>query len=94
MRLLVDRSGLLNELVGRLGQALPSGATELKADFEKNARTVVQGALEKMELVTREEFDLQSALLQRTREKVDRLEELVAQLESQQSGSSTGNDSQ
>ena len=94
MRLLVDRSGLLNELVGRLGQVLPSGATELKADFEKNARTVVQGALEKMELVTREEFDLQSALLQRTREKVDRLEALVAQLESQQSDSSAGTNSQ
>ena len=78
-RELVDRSGLLNELVGKLGQALPSGATELKADFEKNARSVVQTALEKMDLVTREEFDLQVALLQRTREKVDRLEQLIEQ---------------
>ena len=78
-RELVDRSGLLNELVGKLGQALPAGATELKADFEKNARGVVQSALEKMDLVTREEFDLQVALLQRTREKLDRLEQLVEQ---------------
>ncbi len=85
MRALVDRSGLLNELVGKLGQALPSGASELKADFEKNARGVVQTALEKMDLVTREEFDLQVALLQRTREKVDQLEALVAQMEDQQS---------
>ena len=78
-RELVDRSGLLNELVGKLGQALPSGATELKADFEKNARNVIQTALEKMDLVTREEFDLQVALLQRTREKLDRLEQVIEQ---------------
>lgn len=73
----MDKGGLLNELVGKLGQALPPGAAELKADFEKNARGAVQSALEKMDLVTREEFDLQVALLQRTREKLDRLEKLI-----------------
>lgn len=73
----MNKTGLLNEMVGKLGEVLPSGATELKADFEKNARAVVQSALEKMDLVTREEFDLQVALLQRTREKVDRLEKLL-----------------
>ncbi len=73
----MDRSGLLNEVVGKLGEVLPSGAAELKADFEKNARSVVQSALEKMDLVTREEFDLQVALLERTREKVDMLEKLL-----------------
>lgn len=73
----MDKGGLLNELVGKLGQALPPGAVELKADFEKNARGAVQSVLEKMDLVTREEFDLQVALLQRTREKLDRLEKLI-----------------
>lgn len=73
----MDRSGLLNEIVGKLGEVLPSGASDLKADFEKNAKSVVQAALEKMDLVTREEFDLQVALLQRTREKVDQLEKLL-----------------
>jgi BMFP domain-containing protein YqiC len=79
----VNNKGLLNEIVGKLGEALPTGAAEIKADFEKNARSVVQTALEKMDLVTREEFDLQVALLKRTREKVDRLEQL---LEAQQDG--------
>ena len=68
---------MLNEIVGKLGEVLPSSAAELKADFEKNARSGVQSALEKMDLVTREEFDLQVAMLQRTREKVDRLEKLL-----------------
>ncbi|MEM7258566.1 MAG: accessory factor UbiK family protein [Pseudomonadota bacterium] len=83
----MDRTGLLNEIVGKLGEVLPSGASELKQDFEKNARSVVQSAIEKMDLVTREEFDLQVALLQRTREKVDRLEKL---LESQNATSDSG----
>jgi BMFP domain-containing protein YqiC len=73
----MKRSGVLDELVGKLGQVLPPGAAELKDDFEKNARAAVQSALTKMDLVTREEFDIQAALLQRTREKLDRLEKLV-----------------
>jgi len=72
---------LLDELVDKLGQVLPKGvaegAADLKSDFEKNARAAVQSTLEKMDLVTREEFDLQVALLAKTREKVDRLEALL-----------------
>ena len=71
------KPGVLDELVGKLGQALPPGAAELKADFEKNARGAVQAALGKMDLVTREEFDIQVTLLQRTREKLDRLEKVL-----------------
>jgi len=71
------KSGVLDELVDKLGKALPPGAAELKADFDKNARATLQTALSKMDLVTREEFDIQAALLERTREKLDRLEKLV-----------------
>ena len=79
----MKKPGVLDELVGKLEQVLPSGAVELKEDFEKNARGAVQSALSKMDLVTREEFDIQAALLQRTREKLDRLEKL---LDEQQAG--------
>lgn len=68
---------LLDEIVEKLGQVLPPGAASLKADFDKNARATVQAALGKMDLVTREEFDIQVALLERTREKLDRLEKLL-----------------
>ena len=79
------RAGVLDDLVDKLGQALPPGARELKHDFEKNARAAVQSALSRMDLVTREEFDIQAALLQRTREKLDRLEQLLeAQTSAQQ----------
>ena len=69
---------MFDELVDKLGQVLPPGAADLKADFDKNARATLQSALSKMDLVTREEFDLQVALLAKTREKLDRLEKLVA----------------
>ncbi len=71
------KPGVLDEIVDRISDALPPGAAELKSDFEKNARGAVQGALAKMDLVTREEFDIQVALLERTREKLDRLEKLL-----------------
>ena len=73
----MNKSSVLDELVGKLGQVLPAGAVELKEDFEKNAKAAVQSTLAKMDLVTREEFDIQAALLQRTREKLDRLEKLI-----------------
>lgn len=50
-------------------------------DIEKNARTMLQGALARMDLVTREEFDVQSQVLIRTREKLALLEARVAELE-------------
>jgi len=50
-------------------------------DLEKNLRSLLTGLLGKLDLVTREEFDIQSAVLQRTREKLERLEAKVAELE-------------
>lgn len=81
----MKKPGMLDELVDKLGQVLPAGAVELKTDFEKNARAAVQGGLAKMDLVTREEFDIQATLLQRTREKLDRLEKVVEEWESKAS---------
>lgn len=81
----MKKSGVLDELMGKLGQALPPGAAELKADFEKNARGAVQAALGKMDLVTREEFDIQATLLQRTREKLDRIEKMLNEQDAAQS---------
>lgn len=50
-------------------------------DFEKNAKAVVSGLLAKLDLVTREEFDIQAQVLARTREKLKELEARVAALE-------------
>jgi len=83
----MKNSGVLDELVGKLGQVLPAGAVELKEDFEKNARAAVQSALSRMDLVTREEFEIQAALLQRTREKLDQIEKLLQERDGQHSES-------
>lgn len=50
-------------------------------DIEKNAKAMVSGLFDKLDLVTREEFDIQAQLLARTREKLQALEARVAALE-------------
>ena len=53
------------------------------ADIEKNVRSLMSGFFSKIDLVSREEFDIQSQVLARTREKLDALEVRVAELEKQ-----------
>jgi ubiquinone biosynthesis accessory factor UbiK len=68
---------VLDDLAKKLADAVPAGLRDLQADAERNFKAVLQSAFAKLELVTREEFDVQSAVLGRTRE---RLEELAARL--------------
>ena len=58
------------------------------ADIEKNLRAVLQSVFARLDLVTREEFDVQQAVLIRTREKLTQLEAKVAALEKQTPGNS------
>ena len=71
----------LEDLANRLGQLLPEGAHEMRADFERNAKAMLQSTLSRMDLVTREEFDAQSEVLARSREQVEQLSRRVAELE-------------
>ncbi len=73
----------LDDLARKVAGSLPSGLQVLKEDIERNLRAALEAALAKMDLVTREEFDVQSAVLARTREKLQRLEAQVAELERQ-----------
>lgn len=73
----------LDDLAERLGHLLPESAHEVRADFERNARATLQSALSRMDLVTREEFDVQADVLARSREQVEALEARVAALEEQ-----------
>ena len=73
---------ILDDLAKRLADALPSGIRDLQRDVEKNFRAVLQAGFSKLDLVTREEFEVQAALLNRTRTKVDALEKQVANMES------------
>jgi len=71
----------LDDLAQRLSSSLPKGLQALREDLDRNLRESLAGGLAKLDLVTREEFDVQAAVLARTREKLERLEALVTELE-------------
>jgi len=68
----------LDEISAKLSELL---ARTPARDIEKNLRSLLTGFLARMDLVTREEFDVQSAVLRRTREKLERLEKKLEELE-------------
>ena len=68
-------------LAKKLADSLPGGLRSMREDLEQNFRSVLRGGLEKLDLVTREEFEVQEAVLARTREKFEALQERVAELE-------------
>lgn len=70
----------LEELTKRISSLIPAEVKHVHDDVEKNVRSLLQTTLAKMDLVTREEFEVQSAVLQRTREKLEQLEKQLEQL--------------
>ena len=70
-----------DDLAKKLGEAIPEKFKHLKADTEKTFRNVLQSTMSKLDLITREEFDVQTAVLAKTRKKVEALEKQVAVLE-------------
>lgn len=74
-------SKLLDDLAQRLANTVPDGLRQARDDVEKNFKAVLQGSFDKMNLVSREEFEAQRAVLMRTREKLEALEKQVSQLE-------------
>jgi BMFP domain-containing protein YqiC len=73
----------IDDIASRLTAALPPSLNNFKEDMEKNAHAVLQTALGKLDLVTREEFEVQKAVLAKTRAKLEALEKRVADIEQQ-----------
>ncbi len=69
---------ILDQIASTARAAVPP---EFGQDVEKNVRAVLESTFQRLRLVTREEFEVQQAVLQRTREMVERLERQVAELE-------------
>jgi len=87
MGVIVD-TNYVSELARKLARAVPGAGGDLdamRADLERNFRGLLTGAFERMDLVTREEFDVQRRVLERSREKLAKLEVQVAALEQQSS---------
>ena len=71
----------IDKLAKMLAETLPQGLRSVRDDLEKNFRSVLQSGLGRLDLVTREEFEVQEAVLARTREKLDALEARLAKME-------------
>ncbi len=72
---------VVNRVSEQLSQVLPPGVRQLRGDIEENIKAVLREALARMELVTREEFDVQAALLTRTRSRLEAVEREMKSLE-------------
>ncbi|PJJ97535.1 hypothetical protein CO641_11290 [Lysobacteraceae bacterium NML91-0213] len=75
--------GNIDELARRLSGLVPPGLRESREEMQENFRAVLQSGLGKLDLVTREEFEVQRAVLLRTREKLEALEQAVQWLEAE-----------
>jgi hypothetical protein len=73
--------GSLDELARKLAEAVPPGLTAIRNDLEQNFKAVLQSGLAKLDLVTRQEFDVQAGVLKRSRERLEELERRMAALE-------------
>jgi hypothetical protein len=69
---------ILDEISGKIGELMSKGPAK---DVEKNVRAMLQALFSRLDLVTREEFDVQQEVLVRTREKLTQMEARVAEIE-------------
>lgn len=77
----MSKTNFLKQLAAQITDALPSHLGILKKDFEKNCDAILAKAFAKFDLVTREEFDVQTKVLGRTRKKLEEMEEQLKTLE-------------
>ncbi|HLU05902.1 MAG TPA: accessory factor UbiK family protein [Woeseiaceae bacterium] len=71
----------IDKLARRLAEAVPEGLRSARDDLEQNFRSVLHSGISRLDLVTREEFDVQQAVLARTREKLEALERRLSTME-------------
>jgi BMFP domain-containing protein YqiC len=86
----VDRN-ILDKLAGKLADAVPGELKDLRSDVESNFRSLLSARLDQLDLVTREEFEIQRKVLERTREKLDRMEQELGELQQNPSLQKPGN---
>lgn len=71
----------IDDLARRLSAAVPRGLSAMRRDLEDNFKAVLQSGLARLDLVTRQEFDVQAGVLRRTREKLEALEARLSEFE-------------
>jgi len=88
----VDKN-IIDQLASKLADAVPEDLRTLRADMENNFRSLLQTTLGKLDLVTREEFDVQRKVLERTRAKLESLEKALAEMQQDTGGGAANQDS-
>lgn len=71
----------IEDLARKLAESVPDNLRAIREDLEEGFRSVLQNGLDKLDLVTREEFEVQEAVLAKTREKLEALEARLKELE-------------
>lgn len=74
-------STILEETIAKLKEALPADLSEIKRINEEKLRMILESMLQKMDLVSRNEYDIQTEVLKRTRERIEQLEQRISDLE-------------
>ena len=78
--------GKIDDIVNRLSESLPPVVDRLKEDAQTQFRSRLTSAFEKMDLVSREEFDIQKSVLERTQIKLESLQRQLEEIESRNAG--------
>jgi BMFP domain-containing protein YqiC len=76
-----DIEASIHQAIQQAAKLVPDDMTRFQEDVEKNLKAALQSAFSNMDLVSREEFDIQSELLSRTRELLEELEKKISELE-------------
>ena len=71
----------LDEIVRKISSAIPDDLKTAKQNLEKNARSAAEGVFQRLDLVTREEFDVQSKMLSKSQQRIKELEQRIKELE-------------
>ncbi|MDH3759655.1 MAG: accessory factor UbiK family protein [Gammaproteobacteria bacterium] len=71
----------INQLSDKINALLPPGLQQAKSDFDERLKILLQQQLSNLEMVSREEFDIQARVLARTREKLEAVEARLQELE-------------
>jgi hypothetical protein len=72
----------IEQIAKQIHESMPQSVKDLGTDVEQKVRQVIQGQLNKLDIVSREEFDVQTQVLLRTREKLTQMEQKLAEIES------------
>lgn len=83
---------IIDDLARRIAASVPEGVRALQSDLEQNFRAALQAGLGRLDLVTREEFDVQRGVLRRTRQKLEALEARLQAMEDADRERETGED--